>query len=327
VIAEILQRLPGLSVLVVGDICLDRWCTYDPSEADPSRETGIPRVAVISTTVTPGAGGTIANNLVAMSVGRVAVLGAVGDDGFGYELRCSLAARGIATDQLITISRAQTFTYTKLINAASGEEDLPRVDFITTTPLDSQAERQILDKLQTTFDAFDVILISDQAETSRGGVVTPALRDLLADLAPNYPDKIFMADSRTRAGEFRKVILKPNRLEAENACRKLFGVVDYPALLRHVEAPFLFVTQGEDGVALVTEQGEQWAPARKVGKPVDICGAGDSFSAGAAVALAVTGSPLEAARFGNLVASITIMKKGTGTASPEELMAHEDTGH
>jgi sugar/nucleoside kinase (ribokinase family) len=64
-----------------------------------------------------------------------------------------------------------------------------------------------------------------------------------------------------------------------------------------------------------------------VGKPVDICGAGDSFSAGAAVALAVTGSPLEAARFGNLVASITIMKKGTGTASPEELMAHEDTGH
>jgi sugar/nucleoside kinase (ribokinase family) len=35
----------------------------------------------------------------------------------------------------------------------------------------------------------------------------------------------------------------------------------------------------------------------------------------------VTGSPAEAARFGNLVASITIMKKGTGTASPEEVLA------
>ena len=33
--AKILERLPNLSVLVVGDICLDRWCTYDPSEAEP----------------------------------------------------------------------------------------------------------------------------------------------------------------------------------------------------------------------------------------------------------------------------------------------------
>ena len=58
-----------------------------------------------------------------------------------------------------------------------------------------------------------------------------------------------------------------------------------------------------------------------VEKPVDICGAGDSFSAGAALALAVTGSPVEAARFGNLTASVTIMKKGTGTASLEEVFA------
>jgi rfaE bifunctional protein kinase chain/domain len=324
--AEILKRLPDLSALVVGDICLDRWCTYDPSEADPSRETGIPRVGVVSTVVTPGAGGTVANNLAAMGVGQVAVLGAVGDDGFGYELRCALAARGISADHLITAPGMQTFTYTKLINAASGEEDLPRVDFISTTPLDAQAERQILERLQSVIDGFQVILVSDQAETSRGGVVTPALRDLLADLASKRPDKIFIADSRTRVGAFRKVIVKPNRQEAEAACRELFGAVDYQRLRRHVEAPLLIVTHGEDGVALVTEEGEQRATARKVGKPVDICGAGDSFCAGLAVALAVTGSPVEAARFGNLVASITIMKKGTGTASPEELLANEHAG-
>src|SRR5437867_10721006 len=115
--AEILRRLPELSALVVGDICLDRWCTYDPSEAEPSRETGIPRVGVVSTICTAGAGGTVANNLAAMGVGRVAVLGAVGDDGFGYELRCALGGRGIAADHLITVPGIQTFTYTKLINA------------------------------------------------------------------------------------------------------------------------------------------------------------------------------------------------------------------
>ena len=51
------------------------------------------------------------------------------------------------------------------------------------------------------------------------------------------------------------------------------------------------------------------------------CGAGDSFAAGTAVALRVTRDAAAAARFGNRVAGITIMKKGTGTASPAEIQA------
>jgi rfaE bifunctional protein kinase chain/domain len=321
---EIALQMNTLSALVVGDICLDRWCTYDPAQAEPSRETGIPRVGVVSTTVTPGAGGTVANNLAALKVGRVSVLGAIGDDGFGNELRFALAARGIIGDHLVAVPSAQTFTYTKLINARTGEEDLPRIDSISTVPLDRQAERQIVDSLRANVAAYDVILISDQAETSQGGVVTAAVRELLAELAPKHPSKVFMVDSRNRIDLFRNVIVKPNRQEAETACRKLFGAVYYQDLLRHVEAPFLYVTLGEDGVAVVTKDGDECAPARRVGRPVDICGAGDSFAAGAAMALAVTGSPLEAARFGNLVASITIMKKGTGTASPSEILLNED---
>jgi rfaE bifunctional protein kinase chain/domain len=313
-----------LTALVVGDICLDRWCTYDPSEAEPSRETGIPRVGVVSTTVTPGAGGTVANNLAALRVGRVSVLGAIGDDGFGHELRFALAARGIIGDHLVTVPSFQTFTYTKLINARTGMEDLPRIDSISKDPLDGQAERQILDTLHANLAAYDVILVSDQAETSHGGVVTPALREMLAELAPKHPSKVFMVDSRNRIDEFRNVIVKPNRQEAETACRKLFGAIDYQRLLHHVQGPFLYVTHGEEGVALITPDGEQRVAGRKVDEPVDICGAGDSFTAGAAMALAVTGSPLEAARFGNLVASITIMKKGTGTASPSEILLNED---
>ena len=83
----------------------------------------------------------------------------------------------------------------------------------------------------------------------------------------------------------------------------------------------LIVTQGGDGALIFDEHGQSTAPGRAVAKPVDICGAGDSFSAGGAMTLAVTGSGVEAATFGNLVASITIMKKGTGTASPEEILA------
>ena len=317
---EILTAIPKLSALVVGDICLDRWCTYDPATSEASRETGIPRVGVVRTEVTPGAGGTVANNLSALGCGSVAVLGAIGDDGFGLELSHALADRGISS-KCVCVPSMQTFTYTKIINAETGVEDRPRLDFINTAPLAVDAERQILERLQTAVDSFDAILISDQAETSQGGVVTPAVRDLLAEFALAYPDKVFIADSRARIQHFRKVIVKPNQEEAEAACRKLFGGVDYAALLRHVQAPLLMVTHGAHGVLLVDEAGERWVRTQAVTHPVDICGAGDSFLAGTALALAAGAPAAEAAAFGNRVASVTIMKKGTGTASPQEVWA------
>jgi rfaE bifunctional protein kinase chain/domain len=320
--AEILAQFPKLSALVVGDICLDRWCTYDPAASEPSRETGIPRIGVVHTEVTPGAGGTVANNLAALGAGPVAVLGAIGQDGFGMELSRALGARGISAELCVRTPAMQTFTYTKAINARTGIEDQPRLDFINTTALPPEVERQLLDNLQMAVESFDIVLIADQAETSQGGVITPALRDLLAELAPQYPERIFFADSRARIHLFRNVILKPNREEAESACRELFGRVDFPALLRYTESPLMFVTHGPRGVVIVDGVGmQECLPHRPVANPVDICGAGDSFSAGASLALRVTGSPAEAARFGNLAASITIMKKGTGTASPEELLA------
>jgi rfaE bifunctional protein kinase chain/domain len=324
---EVLETLPKMSALVVGDVCLDRWCTYDPATAEPSRETGIPRVGVVRTEVTAGAGGTVANNLAALGVGRVAVLGAIGDDGFGVELSRALGQRNISTDLCVRSRGLQTFTYTKLISAQTGLEDLPRIDFIRTAPIDTGVERRLLDNLQMSTDSYDVILVSDQAESGQGGVVTPAMRELIRELAAVYRERIFFVDSRNRIELFRGVVVKPNQQEAEAACRKLFGRVDYAAMRAHVEAPLMLVTHGGDGVLLVRPEGQTWVRTRKVVNPVDICGAGDSFSAGCAMTLAATRSPEQAARFGNLVASVTIMKKGTGAASPGEVLAaDEDAG-
>jgi len=324
--AEILRALPRLSALVVGDICLDRWCRYSPPAGDISRETGIPRVGVVATECTPGAGGTVANNLAALGVGRVSVLGVAGDDGHGYELRRALTERGIFAGGLLTCSGFATFTYTKLINIETDAEDLPRVDFINTTALPPEAEQRVLASLPAALESHDVILVADQAETEAGGVITSAVREELSRLATLHPNRIFWVDSRMRIEHYRNMIVKPNREEAENACRRAFGMVDYPRLRGMLQTPLLVVTHGAQGVLLVDKSERQtWVPAIPVERPVDICGAGDSFSAGAACALAVTRSPEAAARFGHLVASVTIMKRGTGTASPEEVLRAEES--
>src|SRR5260370_33245018 len=140
--AEILAAFPRYSALVVGDVCLDRLCVYDPAAAEPSRETRIPRLGVISTEFAPGAGGTVANNLAALGIGRVAVLGVIGNDGFAWELTRSLNSRAISTDLLVRSTEIPTFTYTKLVNAATGVEDQARTDHIYPHPFPPAAQTQ-----------------------------------------------------------------------------------------------------------------------------------------------------------------------------------------
>ena len=318
--AQILEAFPRYSALIVGDICLDRWCRYDPAASEPSRETGLPRIGVVSTDVKPGAGGSVADHLAALGIGRSAVLGVIGQDGFAHELTQVLNARGISTDLMIRSDELPTFTYTKLINAFSGIEDLPRVDCINTQPLPEATERQVLGHLQDFASSFDVIFVSDQADTKRGGVVTPAVRSLLEEIAKGDPAKVIWVDSRLRVERFRRLILKPNEQEAGAASIALFGGVDYQQLRAHAESRLMFVTKGAQGVVVVENSSETLVPARVVDKPAGLRGAGDSFSAGAALALAITGSPAEAARFGNLVASVSICKHGSGTASPTEVL-------
>jgi rfaE bifunctional protein kinase chain/domain len=319
--AELLAGIRNLRVLVAGDVCLDRWCQYDSALAAPSAETGIPRIAVISTEVTPGAAGTICNNLTALGAVRVDVLGVIGDDGFGHELERALTARGVGTGLLVRAPGIATFTYTKLLNCSSGEEDLPRLDFVNVRAPAPEMERELAKRFEQAATEYDVILISDQAETETGGVITAPFRSAIGRAAKARPETVVWVDSRRRAEHFRGVIVKPNRGEAEEACLRALGRVDFPALRAHVQAPLLIVTHGSEGAEVIAPDSSCRVPGHAIEHPVDICGAGDSFSAGAAMALRVTGDPIAAVRFGNLVASITIMKKGTGTASPKEVLA------
>ena len=75
------------------------------------------------------------------------------------------------------------------------------------------------------------------------------------------------------------------------------------------------VTVGERGAFLVTEQGYQKFPAKKV-HAVDTTAAGDAFTAGLSIKLAQGCSMQEAISFAVAVSSVVVTKKGAQTSIP-----------
>src|SRR5207248_5738130 len=92
-IESILTRLPFLSIGVLGDLFLDRYLDIDGALTEPSLETGLGAYQVVGVRSSPGAAGTVINNLVALGVGLVCPVAVIGDDGEGHELRQALRAR------------------------------------------------------------------------------------------------------------------------------------------------------------------------------------------------------------------------------------------
>jgi bifunctional ADP-heptose synthase (sugar kinase/adenylyltransferase) len=248
-------------------------------------------------------------------------MGAIGEDTHGDELFRALGVRDIGVDLVLRSPLIQTFTYTKHINAATGIEDLPRVDFINNSALPESLDAQLVRSFKSYASLFDAILVCDQAETSRGGVVTKALRDAINEMGQSNPGKVVWVDSRKRAELFAACYLKPNEDEAREAAVRLLGHDDYFHLFGALGLRALIVTAGERGATVLDSLGTRTHKTISVENPIDICGAGDSFSAAAASALAAGATIDEAVQLGNLVASITIMKKGTGTATPAEVHA------
>lgn len=326
---ELLNRFPQVRLLIAGDFFLDQYLIIDPALSETSLETGLEAYQVVERRCSPGAAGTVASNVCALGVGTVYALSVVGVDGNGFELRKGLEERGVRLDYWLETPDRFTPTYTKpMKRQADGQEvELNRLDIKNRQPLPPELENQVLENLRQAVPQVDGVILPDQVPERNCGVLTDRVRAEIAALARKHPEVLFIADSRTRIGEFRAISLKPNQYEAVRAIHpNHVGEVDRALVETCGRELFtrngkpVFVTLGADGVLAFTEAGCEHIPGIRVEGPIDIVGAGDSVLAGIAAALCSGATPTEAAFLGNLVASITIQQLGTtGTASPDQV--------
>jgi rfaE bifunctional protein kinase chain/domain len=324
ILERILHDIPELSVVVLGDLFLDRYLDIDAALTEPSVETGLDAYQVTAVRASPGAAGTVVNNLVALGVAGVHVIAVIGDDGEGYELRQAIGRMpAVSTAHVFSDAGRRTPTYTKPMLCEAGHaRELNRLDIKNRTQMPAKAEARVLDAIDALYAHVSAFVVVDQVSESGCGAVTENVRKQLAELQARFPKQIVLADSRERIGLFRNVLLKPNEAECLRAAPNINDPVTAARTLADRCGRTVFCTRGERGTLVAMPDGSEplVVPAYAVAGPVDPVGAGDSTSAAIACALAVGVTADQAAAFGNLVASITIRQLGTtGTASPAQI--------
>ncbi len=329
----ILNNFRDQRILVVGDFYLDAYWYIDKTRSTLSLETPWHTNPVVEQRYSPGAAGTVTNNLKALGVGTVYTLSVIGEDGFGRTLLNCLQANGCLTDFMLQTPPWVTPTYLKPIHRGyeGVETEGPRFDIENQSPMTAEVEDSVIAALQTCLPLVDGIIIGDQMPLANLGVVTTRVREALCESAAQFPEKVFFADSRTRIGEYQNVIIKPNRFEAKRAVQPDWNGQQVDIKEAKQDAVHLskktqnttYTTLGENGILVYCNDTFTHIPGIRINDNTDPVGAGDSVSAGLVATLCCLGADhaIEAAYIGNLVASITVTKIGTtGTASPAEVL-------
>ncbi|MGE3808054.1 MAG: carbohydrate kinase, partial [Gemmataceae bacterium] len=196
---ELAAAYPRLRVAVVGDFCLDRYLEIDGSRAELSIETGLPVYNVTRVRAQPGGAGTIVNNLVALGIGAVHIVGFCGDDGEGYELRRALSAlRGVQVDHFLTTPLRATFTYTKPLLQLPGEppRELNRLDIKNHTATPCELQEELAARVRALASRVDAMILLDQVDEADTGVVGRKVLEAIGEIAGKQPGLWILADSR-----------------------------------------------------------------------------------------------------------------------------------
>ncbi len=355
---SVLRTAPRLTIGLVGDLFLDRYLELVPGACEMSIETGLEAYQIERVRNSPGALGTVLNNLAALGVGLLAPVSVIGDDGHGFDLLKELRKLPVDLEHVMCAADRLTPTYTKPMRPQSSphaprEEpnanaparlhglvtrsvtatmvELNRLDIRTRGPLSPAVTAEVCRRVERVFRTSDGLIVLDQLVDENCGVVNAAVRETLASLAEEQPQKLICVDSRRFLGEFSAATVKGNRSEVlgavGNALRGVPNADDDSALYASLEALSrrndrpAFCTVGERGI-LVARPGMEptLVPGCPVAGPVDIVGAGDAATSGIVTALLAGCDEFEAAAVANLVASVTVQQLGTtGTASPDQV--------
>jgi D-beta-D-heptose 7-phosphate kinase/D-beta-D-heptose 1-phosphate adenosyltransferase len=315
-------------VLVIGDAMLDTYIEGTASRL--CTEGPVPVVRKSTEDHVPGGAANTAANLVALGA-EVFFLGLIGRDATGALLRSTLQARGVSDSLLVADDRIASLQKVRML---ADDQYVVRFDSGDTLSQAGALQPALAQRLGEAFPRCDLVVISDY----RYGVVGQRLLDRLRELRAARPCPLIV-DSKelARFGASGATLVTPNEIEAQIAVTgtpdpsgRETGMEETASvgcrLLTQIDAQAAAVTMGKRGV-LVVERGGRvtHVPTHPATRANDV-GAGDSFTAASALALAAGASPVEAVRIGVEAGRIAVTKRRTAVVYHQELLQRVSLG-
>ena len=321
---QILDRAPGKRILVVGDLMLDEFIWGKVGRISP--EAPVPVVEVTGESFYPGGAANVARNLREF-VDQVSLIGLVGKDRSGQQLRELLAEQKIDIANVVEDEKFSTIVKTRII---ARHQQVVRVDREQIVAPSSEQIAKVVAAVRKKLAQLDAIIFEDYG---KGFLAAELIAQITSDA--RAAGKIVAADPNARnLIDWNGVTaVKPNRTEAFLAA----GIPwrdpdDSPqddvdlvragtTLLERWNTKYVLITLGEHGMMLFQKNEPRNHIPTKARQVFDVSGAGDTAIALFTLALACDATPLEAAEIANHASAVVVGKLGTATVTLEELVA------
>jgi D-beta-D-heptose 7-phosphate kinase/D-beta-D-heptose 1-phosphate adenosyltransferase len=298
----------NVSVLVVGDVMLDRF--WSGSTARVSPEAPVPVVAVTHNECRAGGAGNVAVNIARLGA-KVVLSGISGADESADLLRAAVEAAGVTW----SVCPAAKETIVKL-RVLSRNQQLLRMDFEQS--LACHADDLFTAQVKPHLATVDVVVLSDYAKGTLNQV-EEIIRLCREAGKPVLVDPKGQDLSRYSGA----TLLTPNLSEFE----AVVGPCDSEdmllakgeALRESLNVAALLVTRSERGMTLFHKEGPPISLPAKAREVYDVTGAGDTVISVMASAMAAGESLESAMALANTAAGLVVGKLGTASVTPEEL--------
>lgn len=321
---QIFDRAPAKHILVLGDLMLDEFVWGKVGRISP--EAPVPIVEVTGESFYPGGAANVARNLREF-VDRVAVIGMIGADRSGQQLRELQAEQKIDMSNSIEDETFRTIVKTRIIARHQQVVRVDREQIIGPSPAQIA---KVIAAVRKNLPGTDAIIFEDYGK----GFLAPELVSQIARDARGA-GKIVAADPNPRHSiDWRGMsVVKPNRTEAFLAAGIPWRDPDeWPAedvdlvragktLLEKWDTQYLLITLGEHGMMLFQKNEPPHHIPTKARQVFDVSGAGDTAIALFTLALACDATPAEAAEIANHGSAVVVGKLGTATVTRDELLA------
>jgi D-glycero-beta-D-manno-heptose-7-phosphate kinase len=321
---QILDRAPSMRIMVIGDLMLDEFVWGKVGRISP--EAPVPVVEVTGESFYPGGAANVARNLREFVHG-VAVIGMLGKDRSGQQLRELLTAQNIDTSNAIEDETLSTIVKTRIIALHQQVVRVDREKIVSPSP---EQIAKVVAAVRNAIQKTDAIIFEDYGK----GFVTTELVSQIAQEA-RAAGKIVAADPNPRHSvDWRGVTaVKPNRAEAFLASGVPWREPDDApvedvdlrrageALLKKWETKYVLVTLGEHGMMLFQQNEAPHYIPTKARQVFDVSGAGDTAIALFTLGLVCGATPIEAAEIANLGSAVVVGKLGTATVTRDEFVA------